>query len=210
MHFFNFAPKIQTMLRKILIVGAGKSTSYLLDYFLEKAEEEQLHLIIGDVHIDTIPTKFKEHPHFEVVCLDILNTEERQKIIQKVAIVVSMLPAFLHIHVAKDCIAFSKHLVTASYVSDEIKLLDQEAKDKGLIFMNEIGLDPGIDHMSAIQIINEIKRKGGKMLLCRVALQNLFKKALISTFHTINYLDEQNLWLLMVLGNLKSMPIAIL
>jgi saccharopine dehydrogenase-like NADP-dependent oxidoreductase len=165
MHFFNFAPKIQTMLRKILIVGAGKSTSYLLDYFLEKAEEELLHLIIGDVHMDTIPTKFKEHPHFEVVCLDILNTEERQKMIQKVAIVVSMLPAFLHIHVAKDCIAFSKHLVTASYVSDEIKLLDQEAKDKGLIFMNEIGLDPGIDHMSAIQIINEIKRKGGKMLL---------------------------------------------
>ncbi|WP_047416851.1 saccharopine dehydrogenase family protein [Cellulophaga sp. Hel_I_12] len=153
------------MLRNILIIGAGKSTSYLLDYFFEKAEQEQLQLTIADVNTDTIPVKFKQHPNFEVVCLDIFNTPDRQKLIQKAAIVISMLPASLHMNVAKDCIAFSKHLVTASYVSDEIQGLDQQAKDKGLVFMNEIGLDPGVDHMSAIKIINKIKEKGGKLLL---------------------------------------------
>ncbi|WP_158974573.1 saccharopine dehydrogenase family protein [Cellulophaga sp. L1A9] len=153
------------MLRKILIIGAGKSTSYLLDYFLEKAIEERLHVIIADLFPENIPAKFKSHSNFSVIKLDIFNTEERQKAIQEVDIVVSMLPAHMHINIAKDCINYSKHLVTASYVSDEIKTLDQEAKDKGLVFMNEVGLDPGIDHMSAMQIIDRIKKKGGKMLL---------------------------------------------
>jgi saccharopine dehydrogenase-like NADP-dependent oxidoreductase len=153
------------MLRKILVVGAGKSTSYLLDYFLEKAIEEQLYVIIADLNPAGIPEKFKTHTNFKVVGLDISNTPERQKLIQQIDLVVSMLPAGLHMTVAKDCIQFEKHLVTASYVSDEIKLLDEEAKKKGLIFMNEVGLDPGIDHMSALQIINKIKAKGGKMLL---------------------------------------------
>ena len=76
-----------------------------------------------------------------------------------------MLPAHLHIEVAKDCILFNKHMVTASYISEAMQALDAEAKAKGLIFMNEIGLDPGIDHMSAMKVIDEIKEKGGKMLL---------------------------------------------
>ncbi|WP_024479109.1 saccharopine dehydrogenase family protein [Cellulophaga baltica] len=153
------------MLRKILIIGAGKSTSYLLDYFLEKAIEEQLQIVVADLNPEAIPAKFKNHFNFDVVKLDIFNTPERQKAVQEVDIVVSMLPAHMHINIAKDCIHFNKHLVTASYVSDEIKTLDKEAKEKGLVFMNEVGLDPGIDHMSAMQIINQIKKKGGKMLL---------------------------------------------
>ena len=76
-----------------------------------------------------------------------------------------MLPARFHIDVAKDCITFNKHMVTASYISSEMKDLDTEAKKKGLVFMNEIGLDPGIDHMSAMQVIDKIKDAGGKMLL---------------------------------------------
>lgn len=153
------------MSRNILIIGAGKSTSYLLDYFFEKAEEEQLHIFIADANVEGISEKFKQSTYFEVVELDIFNLEERQKLVQKATIVISMLPASLHSIVAKDCIEFSKHLVTASYVSDEIQLLDQQAKDKGLVFMNEIGLDPGVDHMSAMKIIDSIKAKGGKMIL---------------------------------------------
>jgi saccharopine dehydrogenase-like NADP-dependent oxidoreductase len=163
--FKNHYQRYKTMLRKILITGAGKSTSYLLDYFLEKAIEERLHIVIADLHPENIPAKFKDHSHFSVIKLDIFNTEARQKAVQEVAIVVSMLPAHMHINIAKDCILFSKHLVTASYVSDEIKTLDAEAKLKGLVFMNEIGLDPGVDHMSAMQVINRIKSQGGKMLL---------------------------------------------
>ncbi len=153
------------MVRKILVVGAGKSTSYLLDYFLEKSEAEQLHLTIGDLNPDGIPQLVRNHKNCSVMRLDAFDDEERSKAIANSDIVVSMLPAKMHMKVAQDCIAFAKHLVTASYVSEEIKSLDGQAKKKGLVFMNEIGLDPGIDHMSAMQIIDQIRAKGGKMLL---------------------------------------------
>ncbi|HDZ14749.1 hypothetical protein LCGC14_0869750 [marine sediment metagenome] len=153
------------MQRRILVIGAGKSTSYLLDYFLEKAAVENLHLTIGDLNPAAIAEKIQNHPHCTVVSLDILNATDRKRAITNTDIVVSMLPASLHINIAHDCIALDKHLVTASYVSEELKTLDQQAKGKGLVFMNEIGLDPGIDHMSAMQIIDRIREKGGKMLL---------------------------------------------
>ena len=109
--------------------------------------------------------KTNNHPNATPIALDIFNAQQRQEAIQKATIVISMLPAHLHIEVAKDCILFNKHMVTASYISEAMQALDAEAKAKGLIFMNEIGLDPGIDHMSAMKVIDEIKEKGGKMLL---------------------------------------------
>lgn len=153
------------MPRKILVIGAGKSTSYLLDYFLEKAEIENLHLTIGDLNPTGIADVIRNHPNCSIVPLDIFKDAERKKAIQENDIVVSMLPASLHIKVAHDCLAFEKHLVTASYVSEELKTLDEQVKEKGLVFMNEIGLDPGIDHMSAMHIIDRIRGKGGKILL---------------------------------------------
>ncbi|HKL89971.1 MAG TPA: saccharopine dehydrogenase family protein [Allomuricauda sp.] len=153
------------MVRTILVVGAGKSTSYLIDYFLERSNEENIHLKIGDIHPENIPDKFAQHPNCTVFPLDIFNEAERKKAVSKASIVVSMLPARLHINVAHDCIEFEKHFITASYVSDELKELDAVAKEKGLVFMNEIGLDPGIDHMSAMEVIDRIRDEGGKMLL---------------------------------------------
>jgi saccharopine dehydrogenase-like NADP-dependent oxidoreductase len=97
--------------------------------------------------------------------LDIFDENQRKNQIQKADIVISMLPAHLHIEVAKDCIAYKKHMVTASYISDAMQELDAKAKANNLVFMNEIGLDPGIDHMSAMKIIDEIREKGGKMIL---------------------------------------------
>ena len=91
--------------------------------------------------------------------------KERKIVIEQADIVVSMLPASLHIKIAKDCLHYGKHLVTASYVSPELKALDKKVREAGLIFMNEIGLDPGIDHMSAMQIIDGIRKKGGKIIL---------------------------------------------
>ncbi|MER3375500.1 MAG: saccharopine dehydrogenase NADP-binding domain-containing protein [Allomuricauda sp.] len=153
------------MVRTILVIGAGKSTSYLLDYILKKSDEENLHLIIGDLQPEHIPEKFSSHPNCSVVQLDIFNDEDRKKAIDSASIVISMLPARLHIKIAEDCIYFKKNLVTASYVSQEMKALDDEVKKNGLVFMNEIGLDPGIDHMSAMEVIDRIRDKGGKMLL---------------------------------------------
>jgi saccharopine dehydrogenase-like NADP-dependent oxidoreductase len=153
------------MKRKILVVGAGKSTSYMLDYFLEKSESENLQITIADLNTKAIPAHIKEHPACKLLTLDISATEERQTAVAGADIVVSMLPARFHTIIAKDCLLLKKNLVTASYVSDEMRAMNEEVKKAGLIFMNEIGLDPGIDHMSAMQIIDQIRAKGGKMLL---------------------------------------------
>ncbi|WP_282162055.1 saccharopine dehydrogenase family protein [Ulvibacterium marinum] len=153
------------MLRKILIIGAGKSTAYLLDYLLEKATSQKLHITIGDLNPDSISKSVKEHPSCTIIQLDIFREDDRKRVIEDSDIVVSMLPARMHNNVAKDCLAFGKHLVTASYISPEIRALHKKVKEKGLVFMNEMGLDPGIDHMSAMQVIDRIRQKGGKMLL---------------------------------------------
>ena len=153
------------MNHQILVLGTGKSTSYLLDYLLEKAKEEELHITIADLHPEILPEKILKHKHTTIVTLDIKDTDKRTKLIQESELVISMLPAFLHILVAKDCLAAGKHLVTASYISDALQQLDAEVKQKVLVFMNEIGLDPGIDHMSAMEVIDRIRDNGGKMVL---------------------------------------------
>lgn len=152
-------------MRQILIIGAGRSASSLIQYLLNKSNEENVHLTIGDLSLELAQRKTNNHPNATAIALDINNTEQRQAEIQKADIVISMLPAHMHIEVAKDCVTFQKNMVTASYISDAMQSLDAEVKAKGLIFMNEIGLDPGIDHMSAMKVIDDIKAKGGKMIL---------------------------------------------
>ena len=152
-------------MRTILIIGAGRSASSLIQYLLNKSNEENLHLIIGDLSLASAQKKTNNHPNATAMALDIFDQNQRKELVQKADIVISMLPAHLHIEVAKDCIAHKKHLVTASYISDAMQELDVAAKENNLIFMNEVGLDPGIDHMSAMKVIHEIKAKGGKMLL---------------------------------------------
>jgi saccharopine dehydrogenase-like NADP-dependent oxidoreductase len=152
-------------MRRILIIGAGRSASSLIRYLLSKSESENLHLVVADLSLALAEKKVNNHPNATPIALDIFNATERKTAIENASIVISMLPAHLHIEIAKDCLEFKKHLVTASYISDAMQCLDTEARKNNLIFMNEIGLDPGIDHMSAMKVIDEIREKGGKMLL---------------------------------------------
>lgn len=152
-------------MRQILIIGAGRSASSLIQYLLNKSEEEKLHLTIGDLSLELAEKKTDNHQNATAIAFDIFNENQRQTEIQKADIVISMLPAHLHFEVAKDCIKYKKHMVTASYISEAMQSLDAAAKENNLVFMNEIGLDPGIDHMSAMKIIDEIREQGGKMLL---------------------------------------------
>ena len=152
-------------MRNILVIGAGKSTSYLIKYFIDKADTENLHLTIGDIDVQKAREISGNNPNVDVIFLDVFDKESRGNAVKNSDIVVSMLPARFHIEVAKDCIAYKTHMVTASYVSPEMQQLDIAAKENGLIFMNEIGLDPGIDHMSAMQVLNDIRDKGGKIIL---------------------------------------------
>ena len=152
-------------MKNILIIGAGKSSSYLIKYLLEKSYDENLFLTIGDISINLADKLINNHENAKSVVFDVFNAEQRKEFIQKSDIVISMLPARFHIEVAKDCINYHRNMVTASYVSKEMKTLDEAAKQKGLIIMNEIGVDPGIDHMSAMQVIDRIRENDAKILL---------------------------------------------
>lgn len=152
-------------MRNILIIGAGKSTSSLIRFLAEKASIENLHIKIGDVQLDAAQKMAEDFDACEAFQLDVFDEKQRQDAIQKSDIVISMLPARFHIEAAKDCLKFGKNMVTASYVSKEMQALDEKVKESQLSFMNEIGVDPGIDHMSAMQVIDRIRNKGGKMLL---------------------------------------------
>ena len=153
------------MMRNILLFGAGKSASSLIKYLLDKSKIENLHLTIADLNIDLAKSKTNNHENATPISLDIFDDEARKNAIKKADIVISMLPAHLHIEIAKDCISYKKHLVTASYISAAMQELDEEAKQNNLVFMNEIGLDPGIDHMSAMKVLDEIRAKGGNVIL---------------------------------------------
>lgn len=152
-------------MRKILIVGAGKSTAVLIEYLLEKAESENIFITIGDIFLENAQKIAGSHSRAQAISLDVFNKEEREAAVENADIVISMLPARFHIEVAKDCLRFGKNMVTASYISDDMAALDEQVKQKGLVFMNEIGVDPGIDHMSAMHVIDRIRDQGGKMLL---------------------------------------------
>ncbi|WP_262481200.1 saccharopine dehydrogenase family protein [Algibacter lectus] len=159
----NYSTKLK--MRKILIIGSGKSTSYLLKYLLDKSEEENLFITIGDLHIEHAQKLTNGHKKANVIKLDVFDESSRKTAIQNADIVISMLPARFHIEVAKDCVFYGKNMVTASYISPEMQNLNQEAIEKGVILMNEIGVDPGIDHMSAMQVIDKIRDDGGEIIL---------------------------------------------
>jgi len=152
-------------MRNILVIGAGRSASSLIKYLLDKSKEENLFITIADLSIELAQKKIKNHPNAKAIAFDIFNEQQRKEEIQKANIVISMLPAHLHLEVAKDCVFYKKHMVTASYISNGMQELDAVAKENGLVFMNETGLDPGIDHMSAMKVIDEIRDQGGKMIL---------------------------------------------
>ncbi len=151
-------------MKNILVIGAGRSASSLIKYLLDNSATENWNVTVGDVSLELVKQKTGNHTNARAILLDINNKEQREEEIKHADIVISMLPAFMHMEVARDCVRYKKHLVTASYVSKEMHELDEEAKASGIILMNEIGLDPGIDHASAMKVIDEIHRQGGELI----------------------------------------------
>lgn len=148
-------------MQKVLIIGAGRSATSLIKYLLEGAKTRSWFITVADFNLNAAQSKIQKTSKSTALQLDINNDADRQKAIGDHDIIISMLPARMHGIVAKDCLAFGKHMITASYVSEEIKALHNDFSEKGILFMGEMGLDPGIDHMSAMEKINEIKAAGG-------------------------------------------------
>ena len=151
------------MSQTILIIGAGKSATVLIQYLQQKAVENDWYILLADGDEAIAKNKWNNAPNGTALGIDIENNLDRQNLVQKADIVVSMMPAQLHFLVAKDCLHFGKPLFTASYVDDNMRSIASEIEAKQLLFLCEMGLDPGIDHMSAMAIIDEIHQKGGKI-----------------------------------------------
>jgi len=150
-------------MKKILVIGAGRSAVTLIKYLLDNSSANNWLVTVADFSIELAENAVGNHNNGKAIFFNVTDEKQRESEIENADIVISMLPASLHITVAKDCVRLGKNLVTASYVSPEIAELDEAAKQAGILLLNEIGLDPGIDHMSAMQVIDEIKENGGEL-----------------------------------------------
>ncbi len=151
-------------MKQILLLGAGKSATVLIDYLKMIASENKWKVRVADHDLSVATSKVGRHELVTAVQLNIQDEAERKLLIEEADIVISMLPATLHYLVALDCIEYNKHLLTASYVDAKIKEEASIIQNKGLIFLCEMGLDPGIDHMSAMHLIHKIKNESGRII----------------------------------------------
>ncbi len=147
-------------MKQVLILGAGAVARPAVGYLLEK---ENLAVVVADQDPAKAEALVAGRPGGRALALDAGDAPMLKRTIAAADIVVSLLPWTLHPVVAKLCLAQGKHMLTASYVQEEMQAMDREARNKGLIFLNEVGVDPGLDHMSAMQIIDAVRAEGGRI-----------------------------------------------
>ena len=148
------------MKNKVLLLGAGLVSKPLVTYLLKHG----FHVTVASRTVEKAEALIEGHHNGKAVKWVVEQEDKLKEMIKENDIAISLLPYIYHVQVAKVCLEFGKHLVTTSYVKEEMKALDKEAKEKGLLFLNEVGLDPGIDHMSAMKLIHDIWNKGGKVI----------------------------------------------
>ncbi len=151
-------------MKRIFIIGAGLSATVLIDYLLEHSVEYDWNVTVGDISFSQAQEKISAYQQGRAIKFDIFDPESRTSEISNADIVVSMLPGAMHPIVAKECLHHGKHMLSPSYVTPELRSMDADVRAKGLLFLNELGVDPGIDHMSAMRVIDGIKKRGGKLL----------------------------------------------
>jgi saccharopine dehydrogenase-like NADP-dependent oxidoreductase len=151
-------------MKNIVVIGAGKSSTSLIEYLLNEAKENEWQITVADSNLALAQSKAANNPQAKAILLDVTDDEQRSNIVQSADIVISLLPPTLHYLVAQDCLRHGRHLLTASYVDEKIQSLHEQIAAKGILFLCEMGLDPGIDHMSAMQMIHGIKDRGGRIV----------------------------------------------
>ncbi|MCH8546804.1 MAG: saccharopine dehydrogenase NADP-binding domain-containing protein [Cryomorphaceae bacterium] len=151
------------MSQTIVLFGAGRSATRFIRFVQEKSEANRWTLVIADRDEALLKEKKADHHRTETVVFSLDDDVLRQRLIQRASLVVSMVPAHLHVVIAKDCLQYEVNLLTASYVSEEMQSLNDEVERKGLLFLNEMGVDPGIDHLSAMKMLDELRREGAEI-----------------------------------------------
>lgn len=148
-------------MKKVLVLGAGLVARPLVQYLLDQPD---LQVQVASRTLSKAEKLVGNHPRGQALPLNVTNEVELENLVKNSDLTISMVPYAHHVQVAKLCIKYKKHMVTTSYVSDAMKALDGEARAAGILILNEIGLDPGIDHMSAMKIIHEGQNNGGQVV----------------------------------------------
>ena len=151
-------------MKKIALLGAGRSASSLIKFLVDNAVKEDYSITIADQEIGHVSDIVGDSDRVNEIVFDVFDDSAREKLVVESDLIISMLPARFHILVAKDCVRLKKNMITASYITDEMQALDKDAKDAGVMLLNEMGVDPGIDHMSAMRIIDELRSQGASFL----------------------------------------------
>ncbi len=151
-------------MKKLLVVGAGKSSTALIQYLSGKANKYKWDVTIADQDEKLLAGKTHQLPDVQTAVMDITCNRQRREQVKNNDIVLSLMPPHLHILLAKDCLQYKKNLITSSYMSDEIREMDTAVRSAGIMFLTEMGLDPGLDHMVASQIMHSIRRVAGDVL----------------------------------------------
>ncbi|MCX6556844.1 MAG: DUF1493 family protein [Candidatus Aminicenantes bacterium] len=148
-------------MKKILVLGAGLVSRPGVSYLLE---QKNLTVTVASRTVAKAEKLVKGHGNGRAAAIDVENNRELAALIKDHDIVISLLPWIHHVKVANLCLEHGKHMVTTSYVSEGMKKLDPAVREKKLLFLNEMGVDPGIDHMSAMKIIHSVQAEGGKII----------------------------------------------
>ncbi len=150
-------------MKNVLILGAGQSAPYLIAYMLEQAAKQGWFVRVCDRDIELARSRLGDHPKGDAVEFDVNDEKLRKTLIQKSDVVINFLSPFFQHLIALDCLTFGKNCVTASYEDRRVRNLNRDAQRKGILLLNEMGLDPGIDHMSAMALIESIRDRGGEI-----------------------------------------------
>jgi saccharopine dehydrogenase-like NADP-dependent oxidoreductase len=153
--------------KHVLVLGAGKSSPYLIDYLLRNAEAGGWRVTVGDVDESLARQRVGDHARGEALPFDVNDETQRGSLIKAADVVVNMLGPMYQDLIAWDCVAHGKHLLSVSYRDQAVRSLDADARKKDVLLLFELGLDPGIDHMSSMQIIDRVREKGGKITAFR-------------------------------------------
>ena len=150
-------------MKKILILGAGQSAPFLIHFMLEQAKENNWFVKVCDYNLELAEKRVNNHPNGQAVKFDVNDSELRQSLIKESDIVINLLAPTFQYQVALDCVTYGKHVITASYTNPMVTELNNDAIKKNVLVLNEMGLDPGIDHMSAMAVIEKVKNSGGEI-----------------------------------------------
>jgi len=150
-------------MKKVLVLGAGKSSPYLIDRLLQFATEEDWLITVSDLDVNMATQRIGGHARGKAITFDVNDSDQRNHFVTQADLVVNFLAPQFQSLIAWDCVSHGKPMISASYRSPDLRALDADAKRKGVLILSEMGLDPGIDNMSAAAIIDRIRKEGGRI-----------------------------------------------